>query len=41
LAVNGDKAKAEYEEGILKITIPKIAELKPKSVKIEVKKKKK
>ena len=25
LAVNGDKAKAEYEEGILKITIPKIA----------------
>ena len=37
--VNGDLAKAVNEEGILKITIPKAAEVKPKTIKIETKKK--
>ena len=37
--VSGDQAKAEYADGILKITIPKEEKAKPKSVKIEVKKK--
>jgi len=37
--VSGDQAKAEYADGILKITIPKEEQAKPKSVKIEVKKK--
>ena len=39
LPVSGDKAKAEYEDGILKIIIPKEEKIKPKSVKIEIKKK--
>jgi len=39
-SVIGDKAKAEYEDGILKITVPRVEKVKPKSVKIEVKKKK-
>jgi len=37
--VNGDLAKAVDEEGILKITVPKAAEVKPKTIKIETKKK--
>jgi len=37
--VNGDKAVAESEGGILKITVPKVAENKPKTIKIETKKK--
>jgi len=37
--VDGDKAKAESGDGILKITIPKATEVKPKSIKIETKKK--
>lgn len=36
--VNGDDAKAVAEEGVLKITIPKAAEVKPKTIKIENKK---
>lgn len=39
-AVNGDKAKAVYEDGILKITVPKEERVKAKAVKVEVKKKK-
>lgn len=38
--VVGDKAKAESKEGMLKITIPKAPEAKPKTVKIVVKSKK-
>lgn len=38
--VVGDKASAESSEGMLKITIPKAAEVKPKIVKIVAKKKK-
>lgn len=36
--VVGDSASAEYIDGILKITIPKAPEVKPKSVKINIKK---
>ena len=36
-AVDGDQAKAEYRDGILKIIIPKREEIKPKKVSIEVK----
>ncbi|MDD5110114.1 MAG: Hsp20/alpha crystallin family protein, partial [Patescibacteria group bacterium] len=38
--VVSDKASAESHEGMLKITIPKAAEVKPKTVKIVAKKKK-
>ena len=37
--VDGDKATAVNEDGILKITVPKVAEVKPKTIKIENKKK--
>jgi len=37
--VDGDKASAESGEGILKITVPKAAEIKPKTIKISTKKK--
>ncbi len=37
--VDGDKASAVNEDGILKITVPKAAEIKPKTIKIETKKK--
>ncbi len=36
-AVNGDKAKATYEKGVLKISIPKEERAKPKTVKVEIK----
>jgi len=36
--VVGDDASAEYTDGILKITIPKAPEVKPKSVKVKVNK---
>jgi len=36
--VRGDEAKAEYEKGVLKITMPKEERAKPKKVKVEVKK---
>lgn len=38
-AVDGDKARAEYENGVLKITIPKEERAKPKVIKIQAKKK--
>jgi HSP20 family protein len=38
-AVDGDQAKAEYENGILKIVIPKEEKAKPKNIKVEIKKK--
>lgn len=37
-SVKSDDAKAEYEKGILKITVPKEERAKPKKVKVEVKK---
>ena len=38
IEVDGDKASAINEDGILKITIPKASETKPKIIKIENKK---
>lgn len=37
--VLGDDAKASAEDGVLKIVIPKAPEVKPKSIRIETKKK--
>lgn len=37
-SVDGDKARAEFANGILEITMPKKEEVKPKSVKISIKK---
>jgi HSP20 family protein len=37
--VDGDKAEAEYADGILKITIPKKDEVKPKKIAVKVKNK--
>jgi len=37
--VDGDKAQAVNEEGVLKISIPKATEVKPKTIKIQTKKK--
>mgnify|MGYP001563187774 CR=1 FL=1 len=39
VSVASDKAKAEYEDGVLKITVPKEERAKAKSVQIEMKKK--
>jgi len=36
--VVGDNAKAEFVDGILKISIPKAEEVKPKSIKVKVNK---
>jgi HSP20 family protein len=36
--VDGDKASAVNEDGLLKITVPKAAEVKPKTIKIQNKK---
>ncbi len=37
--VDGENARAVNEDGILKITVPKAKEVKPKNIKIETKKK--
>lgn len=36
--VKSDATNAEYKDGILKITLPKADEIKPKSIKVNVKK---
>jgi HSP20 family protein len=36
LAVQGDKVKATYRDGVLEITLPKAEELKPREVKIDI-----
>jgi len=35
--VRADKASAEFENGVLKLTLPKVEEVKPKSIKIKPK----
>ncbi|MFA6525006.1 MAG: Hsp20/alpha crystallin family protein [Patescibacteria group bacterium] len=39
IAVDGDKANADFENGILKITIPKAEQVMPKTIKVNVLKK--
>lgn len=39
VSVDGSKAKAEYEDGILKVTIPKEERAKPRKIKVVAKKK--
>lgn len=41
VAVEGDKAKANFENGMLKISVPKSERAKPKSIRVNIKKKKK
>ena len=36
-AVNSDKAKAEFENGVLNLTFPKVAEAKRKEIKVKAK----
>lgn len=36
--VEPDKTKAEYADGVLKITVPKSEKAKPKQIKVEIKK---
>lgn len=35
-AVNGEKAQAAYDKGMLKVTIPKAEHVKPKTIKVNV-----
>jgi len=35
--VNADKAKAEFENGILTLTLPKAEEVKPKQISVKAK----
>lgn len=35
--VNADKANAEFENGVLTLTLPKVEEVKPKAIKIRTK----
>ncbi|MDP3964583.1 MAG: Hsp20/alpha crystallin family protein [bacterium] len=39
-SVKGDAAKAEYEDGVLKIIVPKEERVKPKTVKVVIKNRK-
>ena len=36
ISVHPDKAKATFRDGVLTITLPKVEEIKPKSIKIDV-----
>ncbi len=36
VAVNGDKANATFEKGMLKVSIPKAEHVKPKTIKVNV-----
>jgi HSP20 family protein len=35
--VNADKAEAEFKNGVLTLTLPKVEEVKPKSIKVKAK----
>ena len=36
MAVQADKVKAAYRDGVLEIKLPKAEELKPREIKIEI-----
>jgi HSP20 family protein len=36
IPVQGDKVKASYRDGVLTVTLPKVEEIKPKEIKIDV-----
>ena len=36
MAVQADKVKAAYRDGVLEITLPKAEELKPREIKIDI-----
>ncbi len=36
MAVQADKVKASYRDGVLEITLPKVEELKPRDIKIDI-----
>lgn len=36
--VDADKARAEFENGVLTLTLPKIEEIKPKAIEVKVRK---
>ena len=36
LAVQADKVRAAYRDGVLEITLPKVEELKPREIKIDI-----
>jgi HSP20 family protein len=36
MAVQADKVKASYRDGVLEITLPKTEELKPREIKIDI-----
>lgn len=41
VAVEGDKTKADFQDGVLKITVPKAERAKPKTIRVKVKSDKK
>ena len=36
MAVQADRVKATYRDGVLEIRLPKVEELKPKEIKIDI-----
>jgi HSP20 family protein len=36
MAVQADKVKAAYRDGVLEVTLPKAEELKPREIKVEI-----
>ena len=36
MAVQADRVRAKYRDGVLEINLPKAAELKPKEIKIDI-----
>ena len=36
MRVQADKVKATYRDGVLEVTLPKVEEVKPKAIKIDV-----
>jgi HSP20 family protein len=36
MAVQADRVKASYRDGVLEVTLPKVEELKPREIKIDI-----